>query len=91
MKSRTMERENWVRGTNLLMSLLRDDLVIAKAIQAKQYRDLHAAALIALTGVSPRIAITDPAQYRALREATTLFFLKGYRCLNVEALRALSH
>ena len=90
MRKRTLDRERWVGGTSLLLSLLKDDLAIAKAIRSKNYHDLHAAALIAAKGLSPSVAMTDPAQYKAIREATTIFYLKGYRCLNVDRLAALS-
>ena len=90
MKKPTMTRERWVAGTNLLILLLSNDLAVAKAIKDGRYIDLHAAALLASRGVSPKVDMTDPSQYKALRQAITLFFLKGYRCLNIAKLEALS-
>lgn len=84
-----MTRSVWTRGTGLLLALLLDDLAIAKAIRARRWDDLLAAAEVARAGVSPRMAASDPAQYRALRDAITLFFLKGYRCLDRRTLETL--
>lgn len=90
MNGRAMDRERWVAGTHLLLSLLEDDLAVVKAIRAGRYFDLHAAALLARREVSPDMAMTDPARFTALRQAITIFFLKGYRCLDIEKLELLS-
>ena len=85
-----LDRETWTTGAGLLRRLLKDDLTIARAIKGRRYDDLHAVAVVAASGVSHRLAATDPAAYKAIRDAITLYHLKGYRCLDVEALKALA-
>lgn len=85
-----LDRETWVTGTDLLRRLLKNDLTIAKAIKESRYDDLHAAAVVAASGVCHSMAATDPAAYKAIRDAITLYHLKGYRRLDVAALKALA-
>ena len=85
-----MDRDRWVAGTQLLLSVLEDDLAIAKAIRAGKFYELHAAAVLARKDVPPEMAMTDPVRYKALRQAITIFFLKGYRCLDIEKLEQSS-
>lgn len=49
---------------------------------------LHGAAEIAWNRPDPRLAVTDPALYKALSDGVTDFFLKGYAVLNREKLAA---
>lgn len=83
MSARTIH----VAGTKLLISLKRDPLAIAKALHAMDVVALHGAAEIAWSGPDPKLAATDPALFKALRDGGTLFFLKGYGVLNRKSLR----
>lgn len=84
-------RQIHVEGTSLLMSTLKDRLALAKALHRQDYVALHGAAEIAWSGVNSSLAITDPARYVALREATTKFFLKGYGILNRDILKEMAY
>ena len=84
-----MTRDVWVRGVGLLLQLLKDDLVLARAIKQRRYKDLYAAVIVANSNTNPRMAAADPAQYEALQRAKTLFFIKGYRCLDHSRLQKL--
>ena len=81
-------RTRWVLGTSLLKEFRRDDLAIARALKNQRWDALAAAAEIAWTDVDKRLALTDPALYKALREAITLFHMKGWGSLDRDALRA---
>lgn len=83
------EREIWVKGVKTLRTLLKDDLVLARAMREKDYETLLAVAVIARRGLGEAMAMTDPALYRALSNAVVLMNLKGYGALNVEKLREL--
>ena len=82
-------RDIWVRGSGLLLQLLNDDLVLARAIKQRRYNDLYAAVIVANANTNHRMAVSDPAQYKALQRAKTLFFIKGYRCLDYVQLQKL--
>ena len=84
-----LSRNIWTCGTGILIQLLKDDLALAKLIKQRKYKELYAAALVAHYGPSPRTAVTDPAQFTALQRARTLFFIKGYRCLDCKRLQKL--
>ena len=81
------KREQWVSGVSLLREYLRDDLALARALRERRWSDLLAAAELANNGVDPTLAVTDPVLYKALRDATTKYFLRGYGCLDVGLLR----
>ena len=83
------EREIWVRGVKTLRTLLKDDLVLARAMGEKDYETLLAVAVIARKGVGEAMAMTDPALYQALSRAIVLMNLKGYGSLKVDRLREL--
>ena len=85
-----IDRDTWLTGSRMLRAMLRDDLVVARAIRERRYRDLHAVAVAAAAGVDHRLAATDPVAYKAIRDGITLYHLKGYRCLDVEALARLA-
>lgn len=85
-----LTREVHVAGTRLLVDLKKDPLSIAKALHDMDVVALHGAAEIAWTGPDPKLAATDPALFKALREGRTLFFLKGYAVLNRDMLRELA-
>lgn len=80
-------REKWVTAVSLLREYLTDDYVIARAWRERRWSDLLAVVELANAGVDNRLAITDPALYKALRDATTKFFMRGYGGFNVEYLR----
>jgi hypothetical protein len=80
-------RERWVLGTELLKEFRRDDLAIARALKQKRWKSLAAAAELAWLDVDKRLALTDPALYRSLRDAITLFHLKGWGSLDRNVLR----
>ncbi len=80
-------RERWVIGTGLLKEFRRDELAIARALKEKRWDALASAAEIAWLDVDKRLALTDPALFRALREAITLFHLKGWGSLDRQALQ----
>lgn len=75
-----------VAGTQLLLHLLRNRLALADALVARDYISLSGAAEIAWTGPAHDMAMTDPPRYRALRAAVSLFFLKGYGCMDRQSL-----
>ena len=83
-------RETWVKGVKKLKKLLKDDLVLARAVRERDYETLLAVAVIAERGLGEAMAMTDPALYRALSGAIVLMNLKGYGALNVEKLRELA-
>ena len=84
-----MSRDIWTCGAGILIRLLKDDLALAKLIKQRKYKELYAAVLVAHYGPHPRTAVTDPAQFTALQRARTLFFIKGYRCLDCKRLQKL--
>lgn len=84
------KREQWVTGVSLLREYLRDDLVLARALRERRWSDLLAVVEIANKGIDPSLAVTDPALYKALRDATTKFFLRGYGCLDARSLKLKS-
>lgn len=79
-------RSRWVLGTSLLKEFLNDDLAIARALRENRWDALAAAADIAWVDVDKGLALTDPALYRSLREAITLFFIKGCGAMDRQAL-----
>jgi len=83
-----MTRDDWVRGQALLLAFRQDRLAIPRALRARQWADLAAAREIVERDVDPRLALTDPALYRSLREAITEFHLIGWTALDADALRA---
>jgi hypothetical protein len=80
-------REQWVTGTGLLLEFLGDDLVLARAIRDRRWSALLAAAELANGEIDATLAVTDPALYRALRDAVTKYHMRGYGCLDVASLR----
>lgn len=80
-------RERWVTGVCLLREYLQDDLVLARMLRKRRWADLLAAAEIIHEDVDPNLAVTDPALYKALRDAVTKAHLCGYRCLDPHELR----
>lgn len=86
----SIEQKVWLKGVNTLLELLDDDLVLARAIRERDYERLAAAVLVARSEVDPQLAMSDPALFVRLREAITLFFLKGYRCIDPEKLARLA-
>lgn len=80
-------RQRWVLGTGLLKEFQKDNLAIPRALQQKRWDMLAAAADIAWTDVDKRLALTDPALYCTLREAITIFHLKGWGALDRHVLR----
>ena len=81
------KRERWVAGVSLLREYLRDDLALARTLRERRWFDLLAAVELANKDVDPSLAVTDPALYKALRDAITKFFLRGYGCLDARLLR----
>ena len=84
----TSARDKWVAGTGLLLQLHDDPLAIVKALRDQRWFDLAAAVEIAGSEVDPTFALTDPAFYRAIRDAITLFHLKGFGVFDLEKLKA---
>jgi hypothetical protein len=82
-----IELEIHVAGTKLLVSLERDPLAIAIALKRRDAVALSGAAEIAWEGPNPKMAATDPALYKALRDGATAYFLKGYAVLDRNRLR----
>lgn len=83
--------EDFHLGVLIMREFLEDHLTLARLIKNRDWQCLLAAARIAAPGgVDPQLAIADPAKYRSLREAVTLYHLKGYGCLNVQALEDLA-
>jgi len=80
-------RDRWVTGVGLLLRSLQEDLAIARALKERRWAELAAVAEIAQRDVDPKLAATDPALYRALRDALTLYHLRGYHALDVAMLR----
>lgn len=80
-------REIHVAGTRLLVSLKTDPLAIAKALKRRDAVALSGAAEIAWRSPDPKLAATDPALYKALRDGATAYFLKGYAVLDRQRLR----
>lgn len=72
--------DRWVTGVGLLRRFLQEDLAIARALKERRWADLAAVAEIAQRDVDPELAATDPALYRALRDALTLYHLRGLPC-----------
>ena len=81
------KREQWVAGVSLLREYLRDDLALARTLRERRWSELLAVVEIANKGVDPALAVTDPTLYKALRDATTKFFLRGYGCLDARLLK----
>ena len=81
------KREQWVAGVSLLREYLRDDLALSRALRERRLSDLIAAVELANKGVDSSLAVTDPVLYKALRDAITKFFLRGYGCLDVRLLQ----
>jgi hypothetical protein len=81
------ERALSVAGQALLIRSLKEKHAIARAIKARDVVALAGAAMIAKRDLSAADAMTDPARYRALRQAITQFHLNGYGAMNVEALK----
>ena len=65
------ERTINAAGEALLHAFLKDQLAIPRAILSRDFVALAGAVKIASRGVSPTLAMTDPARYRSLRAATT--------------------
>ena len=84
------EREIWVLGVATLRTLLKDDLVLARALKARDYKTLYASAMIARRGLKESMALTDPGLYSTLNKAIVLMHLKGYGALDVDRLRTLA-
>ena len=74
-------------GTALLERLHDDPLAIVKALREERWFELAAAVEIAEKDVDAKLALTDPALYRSMREAITLFYLKGYGAFDIEKIR----
>ena len=85
-----MTRDDWVTAVGLLRAYLRDDLVIARALRDRRWSDLAAVAELADGEIDNRLAVTDPALYRALRDAVTKYHLRGYGCLDADKLRRMA-
>ena len=83
------EREIWVKGVQTLRALLKDDLVLARAMRERDYEALLAAAVVAERGLGEAMAMTGPALYATLNKAIVLMHLKGYGALKIERLREL--
>lgn len=81
-------RDKWVIGSGLLKQLVKDELVLARALRERRWADVAAAAEVARKDVDPEMALTDPAQYRTLRDAITIFHIKGYGGLDIDGLWA---
>jgi hypothetical protein len=79
----------WVRGVALMEALLKDDVLIGRLIKNRAYDDLYAMARIIHDDVDPRLALTNPALYRSLREAVTRAHLKGYGGLDLDRIANL--
>jgi len=76
-----------VAGTGLLLQLHDDPLAIVKALREQRWFDLAAAVEIAEADVDPMQALTDPAFYRSIRDAITLYHLKGYRAFDLDKIK----
>lgn len=83
------DREIWTLGVETLTALLKDDLVLARALRERDYRRLYAVATVARKGPSEALAMTDPRLYRSLSQAIVLMNIKGYGSLDVDRLRVL--
>ena len=62
-------------------------------VALKERRWMDVAALVTFIKESEHnhdLAMTDPALYRTLREAITIFYLRGGGALNLEKLRLLA-
>lgn len=82
-------RDQWVAGVALLRAYLRDDLALARALRERRWADLLAAAELANGEIDHDLALTDPALYRALRDAITKYHLRGYGGLDIQSLRLI--
>ena len=82
-------REIWVLAVETLGRLLDDDLVLARAVRTRDYRQLYAVASIARRGLDESMAMTDPFLYQRLSQAIVLMNLKGYGGLDIDKLRML--
>ncbi len=82
-------RDRCVTGVGLLRRFLQEDLAIARALKERRWAELAAVAEIAERDVDPELAATDPALYRALCDALTLYHLRGYHALDVAMLRRM--
>ena len=83
------DREIWTLGVETLTALLKDDLVLARALRGRDDRRLYAVATVAQNGLSEALAITDPRLYRRLSQAIVLMNIKGYGSLDLGILRSL--
>ena len=83
-------RRRWVIATALLKEFHRDHLVIPRALKQRRWEELAAVADLAWTDVDKSLALTDPALYRTLREAITLFHIKGWGALDRQKLNEMA-
>lgn len=82
-------RQEWVLGVSVLKTFLSDHLLLGRLMAERSYDQLYAAARLIHEDVDPRLALTDPPLYKALRDAITLAHIKGYGGLDTEAIKRL--
>ena len=86
----SFERDRWTTAVEILKAYLKDELLIARLLKEHKWAELAAVAEVAEQDADPTLAQTDPALYKALRDAVTLYNLKGYRVLDRSALEAMA-
>ena len=80
------EKDRVEIGVSGLKAFLENPLHLARLLRQRKWSELLAIAELAGKDVDPAMAETDPMLYATLREAITLFNLKGYHVLDRRAL-----
>jgi hypothetical protein len=70
--------------------LLERQELIDEYFRDKRWKELLALVRFARRDVSPELAMTDPALYRALRDQITRFYLRGGGAFSMEKLEHMA-
>lgn len=73
-------------GPALLLALSTDPLAVMRALKARQWHAIAAAASLAELDADPKLALSDPVLYTDLRRSITEWHLHGYRAFDIGRL-----
>lgn len=74
---RSLGRERWVKIVDALLRYGRGEPVVGHLLKARRLDDLADLLEFARRGPDPGTAMSDPALFRALREASTRMYMAG--------------
>ncbi len=74
---RTLGRDRWVGVVDAMLRYTRGEPVVGEFLKARQLDQLADLIELGRRGPDPRLALTDPALFRALREGSTRMHMAG--------------